>query len=169
MGDKECLLQQIFDNVNNWLHFAEAKNAALIAFNIALMAVIVDTNLFSSYILLFSIIIIGLLISTIFALYSFKPINETLKKTSNSNLEENLLHFAYIASLEQEEYIKKLYDHYWGERNKDINVVPMLYKDYCNEIIANSRITLRKQVYFKYSFYIVILVIIVIGMLVVCA
>lgn len=169
MGDKECLLQQIFDNVNNWLHFAEAKNAALIAFNIALMAVIVDTNLFSSYILLFSIIIIGLLISTIFALYSFKPINETLKKTSNSNLEENLLHFAYIASLEQEEYIKKLYDHYWGERNKDINDVPMLYKDYCNEIIANSRITLRKQAYFKYSFYIVMLAIIVIGMLVVCA
>lgn len=169
MGDKECLLQQIFDNVNNWLHFAEAKNAALIAFNIALMAVIVDTNLFSSYILLFSIIIIGVLISTIFALYSFKPINETLKKTSNSNLEENLLHFAYIASLEQEEYIKKLYDHYWGERNKDISAVPMLYKDYCNEIIANSRITLRKQAYFKYSFYIVMLVIIVIGMLVVCA
>lgn len=79
------------------------------------------------------------------------------------------MHFAYIASLEQEEYIKKLYDHYWGERNKDINDVPMLYKDYCNEIIVNSRITLRKQVYFKYSFYIVILVIIVTGMLVVCA
>lgn len=74
------------------------------------------------------------------------------------------MHFAYIASLEQEEYIKKLYDHYWGERNKDINDVPMLYKDYGNEIIVNSRIKLRKQVYFKYSFYIVI---IVTGMLVV--
>ena len=169
MDDRACLLQQIFENVNNWLHFAEAKNAALIAFNIALLAVIVESNWAEAYILLFSIIVIGLLLSTIFAILSFKPINKILEKVDNINLEENLLHFAYIASLEQEEYIRKLYDHYWGESNKDVNNVPKLEIDYCHEIIANSRITIRKQRYFRYSFYIIVFVIIAIAVLVICA
>ena len=41
------LLQQIFENINMWLHFAEAKNAAIIAFNIALLAALISSNLFN--------------------------------------------------------------------------------------------------------------------------
>lgn len=33
------MLETIFSNVNSWLNFAEAKNAALMAFNIAMLAV----------------------------------------------------------------------------------------------------------------------------------
>ena len=32
------LLKNIFSNLNNWLTFAEAKNAAIIAFNIACLS-----------------------------------------------------------------------------------------------------------------------------------
>lgn len=32
--NRAALLQQVLDSVNNWLQFAEAKNAALIAFNV---------------------------------------------------------------------------------------------------------------------------------------
>lgn len=42
------LLQQIFENINMWLHFAEAKNAAIIAFNIALLAALISSNLFNN-------------------------------------------------------------------------------------------------------------------------
>lgn len=34
------LLKNIFDNVNNWLTHAEAKNAAIVAFNIACLSFI---------------------------------------------------------------------------------------------------------------------------------
>lgn len=33
------ILENTFSNINNWLSFAEAKNAALIAFNIAVLTV----------------------------------------------------------------------------------------------------------------------------------
>ena len=35
-------LKEIFDNVNNWVTFAEAKNAAIIAFNVACISCIWD-------------------------------------------------------------------------------------------------------------------------------
>lgn len=165
MGDKTSLLQQIFENVNTWLHFAEAKNAALIAFDIALLTVIMDSSLPETSILLFSIIIVALILSIIFALYSFKPIDRMLEKYDNMSLDANLLHFAYIASLEEEDYIQKLYYYYWGENDKNINDIPQLQKDYCHEIIANSRIILRKQKYFNYGFIMATIAIIITGIL----
>lgn len=163
------LLQQIFDNVNSWLHFAEAKNAALIAFNVALLSSLTSSELFKINAMLFCTIIIGLLLSIMVSLWSFKPINKKLEKTSATNLGENLLHFAYIASLERDEYIKKLYNYYWKEPNMDINAISRLERDYCEEIIENARITMRKQYYFRIGFYIVIVVIVAIGVLAICA
>lgn len=157
------LLQTIFDTSNNWLHFAEAKNAALIAFNVALIAAIMGTDLSDTYLLLTGIIIIGLIISTIVSIWSFKPINRKLNKITRQELTENLLHFAYIASLEKEEYLQKLYFSYWNETNKNINDLPQLEIDYCEEIIQISRITMKKQNCFKFGFYIVLLILIILG------
>ena len=39
------LLQKIFDNTNTWLHFAEGKNAALIAFNVTMIATITEKDI----------------------------------------------------------------------------------------------------------------------------
>lgn len=167
--DQKNLLQQIFDNVNSWLHFAEAKNAALIAFNVALMSALFSFEPLKSCALVFSIIIVSLLISTIFSLWSFKPINNKLEKTDGAKLEENLLHFAYIASLEVEEYIKKIYESYWEKSDINISTISRLEIDYCKEIIENARITMRKQHYFKIGFYIVMFAIMVIGVLIICA
>lgn len=169
MDEKISLLQQIFENVNSWLHFAEAKNAALIAFNVALLTAVISSDFYGSYTLLLSIIIIGLLSSTIFAIYSFKPINKRLGKSGLKGIEDNLLHFAYIASLDRDEYIQKIYEYYWKESNMNINDVSRLEKDYCEEIIDNARIAMRKQKYFGYGFRIVLLTIIIIGILVICA
>lgn len=167
--DKMELLQRIFDNVNHWLHFAEAKNAALTAFNVALMASIIETDLFQEYFLCATLLVTGLIASAIAAIWSFKPINKKLEKTSKGEANENLLHFAYIASLEQDEYAKKLYNRYWGEKDKDIAHVPPLERDYCEEIVENARITMRKQKWFKISFYIDLGVLIFLGVLFICA
>lgn len=164
-NEHTSLLQQIFDNTNNWLQFAEAKNAALIALNVALLAAFMSSDDLQAYTFLFTVIIIGLLISLAFTVWSVKPINKKLEKVSPSNVDANLLHYAFIASLGPEEYIQNLYATYWGEPNKSINTIPQIEKDYCTEIISNSRITIRKQKYFKLGFYTLLLTVFVIATL----
>lgn len=162
-------LHQFLDDVNTWLHFAEAKNAALIALNIALLAALVSSELSNYCVILFSSIIIGLLVSTAFSLYSFKSVNNSLKKADGSGININLLHYAYIASLERDEYLINLYRTYWKEADKDIASIPQIEKDYSEEIVQNSRITIRKQSYFKKALYIDMGVIFAIVIQVICA
>lgn len=164
-NDKIGLLQKIFDNTNRWLHFAEAKNASLSAFNVALIAVVSNTDLLINHHYLTYFMIIFLTISTVFAILSFKPINTPLEKTLFANLTENLLHFGYISSLEPEQYLLKLYATYWNETNKRIDELPQIEIDYCREIVENAKITMRKQTYFKFSLYTIISMFIIIGIL----
>lgn len=163
------LLQKISENTNNWLHFAEAKNASLIAFNVSLIAVISELNLLKGYRALTYSMIIFLIISTFFAILSFKPINTSLEKTLSINLTENLLHFVYISSLEPDRYLLKLYATYWNETNKRIDELPQIERDYCREIVENARITMRKQKYFKFSLYTIICMFIIVGISIIFA
>lgn len=59
-------LQNILDNVNNWLHFIEAKNGALIAFNIALISAFIGSDFINVCHFIFYGVIFGLLLSTFF-------------------------------------------------------------------------------------------------------
>ncbi len=152
--ERSEFLQQLLENTNTWLHFAEAKNAALIAFNVAIIAAFINSNLSVICKPLFTGIIIGLLISTIIALCSFKPINKYLIKSDNADINLNLLHYAYVASLEKNEFLKKIYTVYWQETFINTSIIPQIEIDYAEEIIQNSRITLEKQTYFKKAFYI---------------
>lgn len=151
MDEKKCLLQQIFDNVNSWLHFAEAKNTGLIAFNVALSAAIMDSAFIEEYYRLCIIVIIGLFVSTIFMIWSFKPIGDSCSAVMKCKVKENLMYFTYIATLEKEDYIKLLYEHYWGETDKSIDTIPKIELDYCSEITENSRIIVRKLHFFDYG------------------
>lgn len=67
------LLKEIFNNVNSWLTHAEAKNGAIIAFNIACLSFLwsMEGNHGAKVLNGFSCIII--LLSTIMALISFFP------------------------------------------------------------------------------------------------
>lgn len=169
MSERVNLLQQIFDNVNHWLHFVEAKNAALIAFDIAFIGAIIDSSLLQNCLWVGTVLIIGLSVSGLVALYSFKPINKALKKCTIKDIESNLLHYAYIASLEWNEYIQSLYVKYWDEICDDMSSIPALEKDYCKEIIENARIAMRKQKLFKISFSVVILMLLLFVILVIVA
>lgn len=163
------LLQQTFDTVNMWLHFAEAKNAALIAFNIALFAALMNSGLQTFSIVLYSGITVGLLCSTVLSLWSFKPINKSLENIASGNVNINLQHYAYIASLNPDEYLLKLYQTYWNDDIQDASLFPQIEKDLSEEIIQNSRIILRKQKCFEKAFYLDIAMILLICFLIICA
>ena len=50
--------------------------------------------------------------------------------------------------------LQKLYGSYWGETNMRFGSFSQIEKDYCEEIVSNARITLRKQKCFNISFFI---------------
>ena len=146
-NDKRELLQWIFNNTNNWLHFAEAKNAAMIAFNVAMAAVLAEMDKPR-------VVFAGLVVSMAVSVWAFYPVNDKLPRISGRIVTANLLHYAYIASLERDQYLQKLYGRYWGETQVNSGSFPQIEKDYCEEIVSNARITLRKQNCFNISFFI---------------
>ena len=77
-------LKDHFERINYWLSFAEAKNGALVAVNIAIMALIID--LFSYAPCLCAFILCCLTISSIICIVSFWPNLETLVPVTVNNL-----------------------------------------------------------------------------------
>ena len=94
--------KDIFENVNRWLFFSEAKNASLVAFNLAVLTIAAEQldvarcNLFQIIFCLSSVL---LLISLSISMFSFCPqtnlkrLTEVPKKAGN-----NALYYAQIAS-----------------------------------------------------------------------
>lgn len=169
MNDHKELLQQIYENTNVWLHFAEAKNAAMVALNIAILAAVMSSDYLQVNLWLFSLVVIGLLGSIFIEIMSFWPINKKIEKMVNNNISKNLLNYAYIATLEEEDYLKRLYRDYWEKPQENYNTIPQIEKDYCAEIIDNARITIRKQKMFKKSVQVTLSMIVGLILLVICA
>lgn len=150
-GNMDEKLNQIFSNVNNWLKYAEAKNALIIVLNSTLIFGII--NLYpaikddTSYILYMSIAILMMLISIIVALISFIPRLKSPYEKVESPLEnDNLLYFGHIAKYTSEQYREKIEKILSAENtNKEFDMY------YINQIIINSKITLIKFKQFEIS------------------
>lgn len=161
-----AILQDVLGQVNTWLHFAEAKNAALIAFNIAVLGSILEqlSNEKCALSVKYMYMICGImaLVSTIFCLCSFYS---NCKENSNKETkgEEpakfNLELYSHIAVLPENKYLIKLYKSYFnivvneGELNAH-------EKDLESEIIANSKIAMRKYTLFNKALKIIIVTIV---------
>ncbi|MDO4439225.1 MAG: DUF5706 domain-containing protein [Eubacteriales bacterium] len=154
------LLQKILENTNMWLHFIEAKNAALIALNIAIITALISGISLCESVKLLILTISLFFIAIVCSVISFLPINKKMDKVVNDKIFKNLLHYAYISTLEADEYLNEIYKQYWNSNN---NSVPKIEKDYCEEIVENSRIAMRKQKYFVISIKITL-----IGILFIC-
>lgn len=129
MDNKELdeLLEKIFSNVNSWLNFAEAKNAANVGFVVACLAAIFsleDVNALLLNALLYTICIF-LVISGMFSLISFLPKlgNKVIRKIplfskdkKRITDEDNLIFFENIKEYSGEVYIKQVCKMYF---NKD--------------------------------------------------
>ena len=137
--------------VNYWLAFAEAKNGAIIAINIAIMAVMI--SLFEQAPVMCVLVIGCFLISSVWSLISFFPNMKNRPDRNNTtidNREKNLLFYGDIASLETtERYIELTRDRYFEDTiNMQIDIDKLIY-DLASEIVINSQITKKKYNDFK--------------------
>lgn len=150
-------LYRVFNNVNDWLKFAEAKNAMIIAFNSASIYGI--TQLFSLKYLqesetLFNyliVVIVILVFSTVSSLISFAPRVKIIKGGlyAPSNI-SNVLFFEYLKTKTNNEIIQEI----TGVSNA--NSYATIEKDIAEQIKQNSIIASRKYSYFTIAVWLTI-------------
>lgn len=170
--DFEEYLEKQLDRVNTWLTFMETKNAALIALNVAMLAVFAD--FYENVPLLCTIAIMIWVISSTICLWSFYPcvansvdnvpqnsksinfFDCTLKriygKKSESAQSLNLLFWGDIATLQDEKsFINLIIKKYYP--NINVEEVDDKAVDLSQEIVINSKIIQRKNILFKKALY----------------
>lgn len=159
-------LKSIFDYVNDWLKFAETKNAALVAFDGAavLGLISISENLGSGQVTAKGCIVVAfvfLSISLLIALVSFLPQTRSIKalpatiKPQEDRLgNDNLYFFEHILKYRPEDYLTKIKQGFEsmdladssGTKKTQINTLSV---DLSQQIIINSQIASRKYHYFK--------------------
>lgn len=138
-NEKTKRLEYVLSNVNYWLSFSEAKNAANIAFTVALMSVIADQNNRFVCAVPFTII------SGIISLVSFIPAfsrKKTSLKFSEGDI--NPLFYGAISNYDKDGYLQYIGRKYWN--NCEFSPYQM---DLSEEITTNSSIALQKYHLFK--------------------
>ena len=155
MDDK---LKEIFSNINDWLKFAEAKSAALIAGNAVLifgMSKLILSNetneAFVAYLIFCSFLC---LVSLSICLLSVVPaLNMPWDaKPKGITGTDNLLYFGDIAKYSPLAYLNELAEKI-GSQNEEFSGYQ---KDLALEIITNSVIAQRKFYYFKIAIWILL-------------
>ena len=152
----EGFFEKQLDRINTWLNFAEAKNAALIALNIALIAVMV--NIFSNAKVLTVITVAAAMVSSFICLISFLP---NLTNTPGNNItavgqNPNLIYFGDISNISTsggmtQNYVNAVVDKYFADGPKDKIKADAFIVDLASEIIINSQITVKKYQLFKWA------------------
>lgn len=154
-GKKSALeiLKDIFNNVNNWLNFAELKNGTIIVFDATFISGIISKDVLKNISSCWLYLIIGLIsISLILSMLSFYPklktINDKWRRCNKAiKVNRNLIFYGDIFELSSVDYIKRIYKDYLNE-NIDVNNINKIELDYVDEIIVNSKISM-----FKYSMF----------------
>jgi hypothetical protein len=136
------------ERTNYWLSFAEAKNAALIALNVAMIAFLAELKVECSA---FKTLLIALfVISCVICMRSFSPNTKNRVHTvRTSEGHDNLVFWNDIATIEDEQrYIDLVKERYFKEMNFNMEQDKLSY-DLASEIIINSRIAKNKYLLFK--------------------
>ncbi len=153
-------LKDLFDLINSWLKFAEAKNGVLVAFSGSTIWGIVRI-LFSEYEISFvgslylSQLLLFLVLGFLYGLIAFLPITNyiILMPTGETSKDDNLLLYSHIAKYRKKEFI----DAFCIATNKEVNEIDKVDEMYVEQIIINSRITTSKYQYFTNGIRFVIL------------
>lgn len=176
MNEEESidLLYKVFENVNNWLNFAEAKNAANLAFIIAMLQVVTSIDFIPMSEPRFFLSIL-LLISGMFSIISFIPNNKLIGffsevflifRQNNINENDNLIFYKDIKNYTKEEYLIKIYKYYL---EKEYTIESKYEFDLSEEIIENSKIAVSKYLLFKIAvcfdiiFFLIIIILLIIA------
>lgn len=143
-----AFFEKQFDKTNYWLSFAEAKNGALIAINVAIMAVLISIFDFAPF--LCTLVMTFFLISICICLISFIPnLDNNFSNLDVSNYENlNLLFYADIVKIGvAEKYIELVVQNYF--HFDEPIIFDKQIADLAKEIIINSKITVNKYKKFK--------------------
>ena len=145
------LLKEIFNNVNSWITHAEAKNAAIIAFNVAFLTFLWDMKCINEVKILFYLICIGMLASTIMAFISFFPkMGKEIKDQGGHSIHDNLIFYVDIARYDKTEYIKAIFKQYTQVDILDTEI-QKIEEDFSAEITYNAAVAVRKHKWFNYA------------------
>lgn len=148
----EKKLELVFDNVNNWLRFAEAKNAMLLGFNgvvfwgaVKLLPLkLSDFKTFNYYLL---VMLVLLSFSCLVVLLSFVPNLKILRPSFNfKKNNDNYLYFDVLRSKTVDDIITKY--------NVEGEPVLDYHKHLAEQIITNANITKKKYDYFTLAIWI---------------
>ena len=162
-SNMESKLLFIFENVNGWLKYIEAKNVALLTLSSALIVCllqILKSNEFHKQVIFFSAgyFLVVFTISVIRTLWAFVA---KLKRppTNNNNFtcyNINLLFYGDVYTFSSEEYLNLLYESY-AENGKIPEKFSQYEKDLAEQIIVNSRLAMRKGNLFNNTIYFIII------------
>ena len=154
---KALLIEELrhdYQLVKEQLIFAESKNVALMAFNIALLAILLqsDTMKIANY-----LASIGLATSCLIGFFSFAPLSYSVKKIKKIDKDnQSIIYFRNIAIYSVDDYLSNLC--------KEIGL-PIatfrsfkLAKSYAEEICIISRITVIKNRSFSIAMRISVIV-----------
>jgi hypothetical protein len=151
----EKRLEEILQHVNGWLKFAEAKNAAIVAFDgTALFGMftlikdfpwVLSNGYMAAYVLSFCVFSS---LSLLIALASFLPqIKLPKPKVAVPNpVSYNLLFYGHLSQQGEKEYLDALASGSSETAKADHSALEI---SYANQIIVNSKITVRKYSYFS--------------------
>lgn len=149
------LLKDMLLRVNSWLTFAETKNAALLGFNVALIAFAYKLQddlgctaiLEPVYVICLGVVFLAFLSLCPNLLNYSSPKTEI---TDSDKQKSNLWFYGDIKKYSENDYVKELYKRYLGKDVKK-NEITRLELDIAQEIIINSGIACRKYKLFKIS------------------
>jgi hypothetical protein len=174
-------LYVIFQNVNDWLKFAEAKNAALLAFSgtamTAALAVVATIQNLPNSLRVSLLIATSLLCACAFlCTFSFLPktnLERILWARSKSfraakpQSDDNMYYFGHLQKYDIETLLNFINQSYFDDS------ILLPYKkearDLATQIIVNSSITFRKYKLFTYSSYCLAISILIVPVSMVCS
>lgn len=154
-------IKEIMERTNYWLSFAEAKCAGMGVINLTIIIAIIGV-LFDKYseltcyllIYMYNFLICNI-ISLILILIAMLPYLDKLKEQNNNRNEEdkNLIFYGDIATYNCGiTYVRDLYK-YYEQKNVEDSQISIEERDFAEEVICISKITIRKYRHFKESIF----------------
>jgi hypothetical protein len=150
-------LRYIFENVNRWLQYAEAKNGVLVALAGAALFPLneIASKAHSINAIYLKVLTGSLGLALLCSLVSFVP--QTRLKWSDRKKKllpsDNIFFFGDIQKYEPDEYLEKVYD---SNNIGGSKIFSTAEKNLASQIIVNSFISSRKYMLFKFAVWLVI-------------
>lgn len=166
MKDRIDFYEKNLERVNYWLQFAEAKNAAMIAFVVAMLAVIY--SFFSNIIMLVIlslVYVIALIISTL-SMFPKGNMNTNIRDGDYVEEKDNYLYWKDIAKYSKTDYIEKVNKQFFDNNSSETTSRQEFML--AEEIITNARIAKYKYYMFELATKVVIVGTVLIPICLIC-